>query len=306
MRQADELYRLTPLADEVPAGLPLVAGLSGFVDAGGAVAQLATYAESTLEPRVVAEFESDLLLDYRARRPVIEFDQDHITAYRAPQLHLSLATDELGRPLLTLMGYEPDFRWEQFVAAVLELVDRFQVASVSWVHGIPMPVPHTRPIQVTVGGNRRDLIDALSVWRPTTHAPANVLHLLEHELVQRGDPVVEFVLLVPHYLADTEVPAAAMRSLEVLAAATGRIFATDALRDESRDFTARVDEQVAQNEELQSLVHTLEERHDEYMAGNPVRSPLIDVDGGIPSGSELADELEKFLAFRRRGDDDLG
>jgi hypothetical protein len=116
--------------------------------------------------------------------------------------------------------------------------------------------------------------------------------------------VSEFVLLVPHYLADTELPAAALKSLEVLAAATGLLFPTDRLREESREFLARVDEQVAANEELAVLVRTLEERHDTYMAGNPVRSPLTDDEGEVPSADELAAELEKFLAIRRRSDDE--
>jgi hypothetical protein len=252
----------------------------------------------------VAVFDPDELLDYRARRPIVEFEHDHLTSYTPAKLVLSLVHDEMGRPFLLLTGYEPDFQWERFCAALLELLDRFRVASFTWVHAIPMPVPHTRPIQVTVGGNRRDLVDAMSVWKPSTRVPANVLHLVEFRLAERGDSVSEFVLLVPHYLADTELPAAALKSLEVLAAATGLLFPTDRLREESREFLARVDEQVAANEELAVLVRTLEERHDTYMAGNPVRSPLTDDEGEVPSADELAAELEKFLAIRRHSDDE--
>jgi hypothetical protein len=51
-------------------------------------------------------------------------------------------------------------------------------------------------------------------------------------------------------------------------------------------------------------VRTLEQRHDAYMAGNPVRSPLTDDEGEVPSADELAAELEKFLAIRRSNDDE--
>jgi len=187
---------------------------------------------------------------------------------------------------------------------VLGLVHRFAVSTTTWVHSIPMPVPHTRPIQVTVGGNRPDLIDAMSVWRPSTRVPSNVLHLVEFRLAELGLPVAEFVLLVPHYLADTELPPAAVKTLEVVSAATGLLFPTDELREQSRDFVARVDEQVGANEELAQLVRTLEQRHDTYMAGNPLRSPLTDDEGEVPSADELAAELEKFLAIRRQADDE--
>ena len=304
MRQPSDLYELTSAADDVPRGLPLVAGLTGFADAGGAVAQLSDHLASTLDPQPVAIFDPDELLDYRARRPIIEFEHDHITSYRPARLVLSLARDEIARPFLLLTGYEPDFQWERFCRALLDLIDRFGVSSTTWVHAIPMPVPHTRPLQVTVGGNRQDLIDAMSVWKPTTRVPSNVLHLVEYRLAERGDEVAEFVLLVPHYLADTELPAAAMKSIEVIAASTGLLLPTDRLREESREFMSRVDEQVASNEELAGLVRTLEERHDTYMAGNPVRSPLTDDEGEVPSADELAAELEKFLAIRRHPDDE--
>jgi hypothetical protein len=304
MREPDGLYELTAAAAEVPAGLPLVAGLTGFADSGSAVQQLGDYFADTSDPVPVAVFDDDELLDYRARRPVIEFDEDHLSSYTPQSLVLSLCRDEIGRPFLLLSGYEPDFQWNRFTSAVIGLIERFDVSTTTWIQAIPMPVPHTRPLQVTVGGTRQDLIESMSAWRPTTRAPSNVLHLLEFRLAEQGREVAEFVLLIPHYLSDTELPAAVSKALEAVSAATGLLFPIDPLRDRSRDFFARVDEQVGGNEELQRLVRTLEERHDAYMAGNPVRSPLTDDEGEVPSADELAAELEKFLAFRRSRDDE--
>ena len=299
----DQIYKLTADADGVPEGLHLVAGLTGFADAGGAVAQFTEYLLATLEHQVIAEFDADLLLDYRARRPIIYFDQDHLTDYQPPRLRLHLVRDEIGQPFLLLAGFEPDFRWEQFTGAVLELVARFTVSSTTWVHAIPMPVPHTRPIGVTVSGNRTDLIESMSVWRPHTQVPANVLHLVEYRLQEIGAWTVGYVLLIPHYLADTEFPSAALSALESTSASTGLIFPTDRLRGKNREFVARIDEQVGENAELAKLVGTLEERYDAYMEGNNLRSPLTDEDGSLPSADEIAAELEKFLATRRGRDD---
>ena len=306
MRNPEELYELTPAADEVPTGLPLVAGLTGFADAGSAVTQLNRYLLDTVRTTEIAVFDNDALLDYRARRPTILFDQDHLAEYSPPRLVLSLARDELGIPFLLLTGYEPDFQWDRFSDALLGLMERFQVISTTWVHAIPMPVPHTRPIKVTVSGTRADLIESLSAWRPRTQAPANLLHLLEYRLADMGESVTGFVLLVPHYLSDTEFPLAAVAALESVSAATGLIFPTDRLREEGREFVGKIDEQVTGSEELARLVGTLEERHDTYMQGNPLPSPLVDEDGAVPSADEIAAELEKFLAARRRSDEDQG
>lgn len=298
------LYDLSPGIGPVPEGLALVAGLTGFADAGSAVSQFSDYLLETMDHEVVASFDSDALLDYRARRPTIYFDQDHLSDYRPATLGLYLMKDELHQPFLLLTGYEPDFQWERFTSAVLQLIDRYRVSTTTWVHAIPMPTPHTRPIGVTVSGNRAELTDTMSIWKPRTQVPANALHLVEYRLQQLEHPVAGFVLLIPHYLADTEYPAAAVASLESVSAATGLIFPTDRLRADGRDFLTKIDGQVESNQELARLVGTLEERHDTYMQDNPIRSPLTDEDGELPSADEIAAELQKFLAIRRNGDKD--
>ncbi|NQX23761.1 proteasome assembly chaperone family protein [Curtobacterium sp. VKM Ac-2852] len=295
----EELYTFDADAPTVPAGLHLIAGLTGFADAGSAVAQVTNSILEDLDTELVAEFDPDVLLDWRARRPVITFEHDHISAVEPPRLALHLVRDEIGQPFLFLSGYEPDFQWNRFVRAVTGLVADLQVADTTWVQSIPMPVPHTRPISLTVSGTRADLVEQMSVWKPETQAPANVLHLVEHRLAETGAQVTGLVLLVPHYLSDTEFPDAAVAALSGIAAATGLIFPTDALRESGREFLTRVEEQVAGNPELQRLVSVLEERHDTYMEGNPVASPLTGVDGEVPTADAIAAELERFLADRR-------
>jgi len=295
------LFHPVPNAPEVPRGLPLVAGLTGFADAGSAVSQVNDYLLTHLPHEDVGLFDNDALLDYRARRPLFEFDQTHLTSYEPPRLGVSLVRDELGEPFLFLSGYEPDLKWEAVTATIAEMVEHFDISSTTWVHAIPMPVPHTRTLGVTVSGNRSDVIDRLSVWRPTTKVPGTLMHAVEYALTGLGHPVTGFVILVPHYLSDTEFPMAAVTTLESITASTGRIFPTDSLRELGRGFLAGISEQVDSNEELQKLVGVLEKRHDSYMEDNPLASPLMDAAGEIPSAEDIADELQEFLS--QHGDD---
>ena len=299
MHDPHGLYDLTSGFVEVPRGLHLVAGLTGFTDSGSAVTQFSEYILENLEAREIVSFDSDALLDYRARRPTMYFDLDHLTEYRPAKLSLYLVEDELHQPFLLLTGYEPDFQWERFSAAVVELIEQYGVADTTWVHAIPMPTPHTRPLGVTVGGNRRELIDAMSVWRPQTELPASAMHLVQYRLEEIEHSTAGFVLLVPHYLADTEFPTAAVVAFESISAATGLIFPTDELRERGREFLVKVEDQVRGNPELQRLIGTLEERHDSYMEENPLPSPFADRHGEVPSADTIAAELEKFLANRR-------
>ncbi|MFB8147193.1 PAC2 family protein [Microbacterium sp. NPDC056003] len=297
------LFERSASAPPVPRGLPLVVALTGFTDAGNAVSRVVDYFRDDIVPTPLAVFSNDVLLDYRARRPVIAFDQDHLTDYRPPRLELSFAHDALGQPFLLLAGYEPDFAWDAFAAAVLDFVDDYEVSTVTWVHAIPMPVPHTRPIGTTVSGTRSELTEAHSVWKPHTQVPATAGHLLEYRLAEAGMRVAGFVLLIPHYLGDTEYPAAALAALDSLTVATGLVFTGEELREENRDYLSKVEDQVSGSDELSRMVKGLEERYDAYMAGSTLAAPMIHT-GDLPSADELAAELERFLASRPTGDED--
>ena len=294
----NDLFHQALESSSVPKGLPLVAALTGFADAGGAVSQVNKYVFDTLDYDRVGVFSNDELIDYRARRPVFQFEETALTSYEPPRLSLDLVKDELGAQFLFLSGYEPDFRWDQVSAVVLDLVDEFAVSSSTWVHAIPMPVPHTRSLGVTVSGNRPDITDALSVWRPITAVPGTLMHLIEYRLQEKDHPTAGFVVLVPHYLADTEFPDAAVVALQSVQAATGLIFPTDSLREAGREFLQGITDQIEGNTELHKLVGVLENRHDSYMEDNPLPSPLMGADGELPSAESIASELQDFLAKR--------
>lgn len=306
MALSGELFERVANGPVVPDGLPLVVLLTGFTDAGSAVSGLIDHLFETTHPQTLVQFDNDQLLDYRARRPVISFDQDHLTEFRPARLEMSLMADALGQPFLLLSGYEPDFAWNAFTDAVLALTEEYGVASVSWVHSIAMPVPHTRPVQTTVSGTRADLIAAHSVWRPRTQVPATAGHLLEYRFAQQGARVVGFVLLIPHYLADTEHPGAVLTAADRIMTATGLVLSMDSVREQEAGFMARVEEQVESNDELRQMVSNLEQRHDAYMAGLHLDAiPDFD-EGSLPSADELAAELERFLASRPADDDKSG
>ena len=308
MPYSGELFERVANAPTVPHGLPLVVLLTGFTDAGNAVAGLIEHFRESADPQPLVIFDNDVLLDYRARRPVIVFEQDHLTEFRPGRLELSLAHDALGQPFLLLAGYEPDFAWNAFSDAVLDFAAEFEVSGLNWVHAIAMPVPHTRPIGTTVSGNRRELVVSHSVWKPRTQVPATAGHLLEYRFAERGERVVGFVLLVPHYLADTENPDAVLAAADRLMISTGLVFSMDEVQKSGEEYRAKVDEQVLGNDELQQMVNNLERRYDAYMAGRNPDDDSYDEGGfserDLPSADELAAELERYLASRPSGDDD--
>jgi predicted ATP-grasp superfamily ATP-dependent carboligase len=280
-------------------GLPMVALLTGFSDSGATVQQLSEHLFANLENEVAIKFDNDELLDYRSRRPILYFEKDHIDSYEPANLAIYLMKDEADQPFLLLEGYEPDMKWESFANAIVEIAEAHEISSFTWVHAIPFPIPHTRATGVTVSGNRKEMIDRFSEWKPQTQVPGNIVHLLEYRLIEAGFSVAGFVLLVPHYLADNEVPKSALSGLELITAATGLVFPSDDLRDRANAFDSKVNTQVQDNPELSKLIQTLEQG---YANGEtaPARAPLGRPAGQPPSADQIADELEKYLANLRR------
>jgi predicted ATP-grasp superfamily ATP-dependent carboligase len=295
---SEPIFSLVDLNVSVPKGLRLIAGLNGFTDAGLSIAQTAEHIFSNFETELIIRFDNEALLDYRSRRPIMLFEKDHISSYEPAILGIYLVHDEAGQPFLYLHGYEPDFKWERFADAILSLIEDFAVREFIWVHSIPFPMPHTRPVGITVSGNRSDLIDKYSEWKPDTQVPGNVLHLLEYRLTSLGLSSVGFVLLIPHYIADSEYPKAALTAFELISAASGLVFPTDSLREQNDNFERKLNQQVAENEDLARMVANLEQGYRNERVG-PIQASVRRPEQSVPSADDIAAQLEDYLANRR-------
>ena len=303
MVEPSELYELHNDDFDVPPRLHLIAGLTGFTDAGSTIEQFASHIFENLNHRVVALFDNDELLDYRSRRPIMYFEKDHISSYEPSILALYLVTDEVGQKFLFLHGYEPDFKWESFTQAVFDLVDIFDIEDFAWVHSIPFPIPHSRSVGVTISGNRKELIERISEWKPQTQVPGNVLHLLEFRFAEEDFPTAGFVMLVPHYLSDLNFPQSAVKAFEQISSTTGLVFPTDSLREAGNRFLDDLERKISDNPELSKLVSSLENgfSSDESNSRGPrIRSPKNEV----PSADQIASELEDYLSLRRKQSDE--
>ena len=287
------LYRLEPDAPTPPEPV-LVLVLDGFVDAGAA-ARLAVASLLASGPgRPVARFDVDQLVDYRSRRPPLRFDTDRWVHYAAPELDLVALTDSGGTGYLLLSGPEPDTQWERFAAAVEQLVVRFGVRLVVNLTGIPMAVPHTRPIGVTVHGTRPELTEGHESLFAEAEVPGSAVAVVEYRLGEAGHAAMGLAVHVPHYLARAEYPQAARVLVDHLAVATELYLSTEALTAAAERAEREITEQVAGSEEVAQVVEALERQYDTVVSAAPGASAGLG--GALPSADELAAEVERFLA----------
>lgn len=276
-------------------GPVLIHALEGFSDAGHAIRLAAQHLKDTLDTELVASFAIDELLDYRSRRPLMTFKTDHFTNYEDPELNLYAMRDSVGTPFLLLAGMEPDLRWERFITAVRLLAEQLGVRRVVGLGTIPMAVPHTRPITMTAHSSDKELISDHQPWIGEVQVPASVSNLLEFRMSQHGHEVVGFTVHVPHYLAQTDYPAAAEALLAEVARNASLQFPVEALIAAGAEVLTKINEQVEQSPEVAQVVAALERQYDAYMAAQENRS-LLASDEDLPSGEELGAEFERFLA----------
>ncbi len=123
----------------------LVVTLGSFSDAGAAQRIINTHLIDTLPSHLLGHFDTDQLLDYRAQRPMIDFDHDHFQNYqRPPEIRLHRVEDSDGRSFLLLSGPEPSLQWERMAASVEYLIDKFDITHTYLLSSVPSPTPHTR------------------------------------------------------------------------------------------------------------------------------------------------------------------
>ena len=298
-RDPGDLYQVSPDALELDSDLVMLYYLDGFVDAGAAGRQLATHLLSTLEHTEVAKFDVDSLIDYRSRRPAMIFTKDHWESIEAPEITVHLLKDSAGTQFLLLNGLEPDRDWEAFTKAVLALADRLKVRLVVSFHGIPMGVPHTRPLGITGHATQPELIDGYQPLVDRLQVPGSASALIEFRMGEAGKAAVGFAVHVPHYLAHASYPAAATTLLAAVEQATGLDLPGDALREAAELTDAEIARQVEGSEEVTEVVRSLEEQYDAFNAGR--QDLLAGQPENMPTAEELGAQFERFLAEQQFG-----
>lgn len=280
-------------------GPVLVHALEGFSDAGHAIRLAAAHLKAALDTELVASFAIDELLDYRSRRPLMTFKTDHFTHSDDPELSLYALRDSIGTPFLLLAGLEPDLKWERFITAVRLLAERLGVRQTIGLGTVPMAVPHTRPITMTAHSNNRELISDFQPSISEIQVPGSASNLLEYRMAQHGHEVVGFTVHVPHYLTQTDYPAAAQALLEQVAKTGSLQLPLAALAEAAAEVQAKIDEQVQASAEVAQVVAALERQYDAFIDAQ-------ERDEDLPSGDELGAEFERFLAQQaeKKSDDD--
>ncbi|MHB1533307.1 MAG: proteasome assembly chaperone family protein [Acidimicrobiales bacterium] len=271
----------------------LVIALEGWIDAGMASASAASALVGSMASELLADFDADELIDHRARRPMLRIVDGVDTDLRWPQLQLRVATNRTGRSVLMLTGPEPDMRWHRFIAETVSLTSRLGVELVVGLGAFPAPVPHTRPVRLAATSTSAELVGRVGFVPATLEVPSGMQGALEHAFGQAGIPALGLWARVPHYVSAMPYPAASSALLHQLADLAGLEIDTTALDAAAQASRAQIDQLISASEEHSAMVRQLESQHD-------AEQGLSAMDfRDLPSGDEIAAELERFLRGER-------
>lgn len=273
----------------------LVMALEGWIDAGAGAARATAALTDHLDSVLLASFDTDALLDHRARRPVMELVDGVNTGLVWPTIELRAATDDAGHDLLLLIGAEPDHTWRAFAAAAVDLALDFGTRLVLGLGAYPAPVPHTRPTALASTATGPELAQRVGSMGGRINVPAGVQAAIERQCAEVGLSAVGLWAQVPHYAAAMPYPAAAAALIDGLAEIGGLVLDSQELHDEASTTRARLDALVADSDEHGELVRQLEAHVDAEARGEAVEGDEDAAPLEFQSGDELAAELERFL-----------
>jgi hypothetical protein len=255
-----------------------IVALDSWVDAGSASTTAAELLADGGD--VLGTFDSDSLIDYRARRPTLEIVDGRPKALSWSELTLTHSRVG-GRDLLVLTGPEPDFRWQELTSELVRIAHRLDVAQWISLGAIPAAVPHTRPVPVIGTASKPGLLRGHVDAGPAgvLRVPSAAISVIDMAIAAAGIPALGYYAQVPHYVTGP-YPAAALELLRAVGRHLDGKLPEGSLSEEADQLRDRLNLAAAADEQTRQYVERLESMVDESR---------------LPSGDELISEIERFL-----------
>ena len=273
----------------------LIAGFTGWNDAADAASVAVGALASSWEAQRFGGFDGEEFFDFQATRPQVKLVDGVTREIQWPENMLSATEPRLqaagDRGAVLLTGPEPNFRWRAFSTAVVELAKALNMELVVTMGALLADVPHSRPVSVSANSQDASLVDSLGLSASRYEGPTGITGVLHRACADGGLPSVSFWASVPHYLPAVPSAPAALALLDKLSGLLGMEVDTADLESTAETYQEQVSVAVSQDSDLSSYVRMLEERFDSQVDQGP---------RNLPSGDELAQELEGFLRDHRR------
>jgi proteasome assembly chaperone (PAC2) family protein len=271
----------------------LVAGFEGWNDAADASSAAAAWLtqHATTATRL-ASIDPEEHFDFQGRRPHVELAGGVTRTVTWPEnVFFSVERDD--RDLVVLRGIEPSYKWRSFCRAVLTVARDTGCEMVVTLGALLADVPHTRKARVTGASTDAELVDRLGLAASRYEGPTGIVGVLHDQCRAESVPSVSLWAPVPHYLAAPPNPPATLALLERVSTLCELGLDLARLERTSAAWREKVDEVTGADDDVRGYVQTLEERFDQESGSDTSWG------ANLPSGDELASEVERYLRDQR-------
>ena len=279
----------------------LVMAFGGWIDAGRAATGAVRHLIRDLSAERVASIDPEEFFVLIQERPEVRLRPDGEREIHWPQSEFfAWRPADGGEGLLLFCGPEPHQRWRTYTKEFLDVAERCGVRRIVSVGALLANAPHTRPIRVTGRCTEpavRAVLEAWGIYRvPTYEGPTGISSVVLDAAAQRHMDHVGFMGQAPHYLQDSENPAA----IEALVGYAARLLRLtpdmSEFAEAIQEFRTQVDRAVAKDRATREHVRRLEQQYDAEASDEP--QPLAD---GELDSDKLMREVEDFLRKQREG-----
>jgi predicted ATP-grasp superfamily ATP-dependent carboligase len=279
-----------------PEGLrapALVCAFKGWNDAADAASSAIQFVGTSLGAQRFATIDPEEFYDFQATRPRTKLSDGQTREIVWPAVELYEARIPLAdRDLILMSGTEPSFRWRTFCEIVVALAEQLGTELFVTLGALLADVPHTRPVSVTGLSSDRALVSRLGLAPSSYEGPTGIVGILHAACQNAGLPSASLWAAVPHYIAATPNPKAALALVRKLEGLVGIAVDGSELESASADYERQVDVAVRSDPDVQAFVERLEQAAGDEDEEDPF---------SLPSGDQLARDLQRFL--RQRGND---
>src|ERR1700689_1870699 len=277
-----------------PEGLrapALVCAFKGWNDAADAASSAIQFVGTALGAERFATIDPEDFYDFQATRPRVKMVDGQAREIVWPAVELFEArVPRAPRDLILMAGSEPSFRWRTFCELVTELAEVLDVQLVVTLGALLADVPHTRPVSVTGLSSDPALVSRLGLAPSSYEGPTGIVGILHAACQQAGLPSASLWAAVPHYIAATPNPKAALALVRKLEGLVGVAVDASELEIAAGDYERQVNVAVQSDPDVQAFVERLELAAESEPGEEP---------GSLPSGESIARDLQRFL--RQRG-----
>ncbi|MQA08768.1 MAG: PAC2 family protein [Pseudonocardiaceae bacterium] len=268
----------------------LVAAFEGWNDAGDAASTAIEHLHLTWDATPLTELNPDDYYDFQVTRPSVRLVDGVTRSLEWPTTRLSVCRPPGSkRDVVLVHGIEPNMRWRQFCAELLEQVNHLGVTTVVTLGALLADTPHTRPVPVTGTAYDDEAANRFGLERSRYEGPSGITGVFQDACVQAGVPAVSMWAAVPHYVSQPPSPKATLALLHKVEDVLDVEVPLGALPEQAEEWQNTVSEMAEEDEDIANYVRALEERGDAEITLNET------------SGDDIAAEFERYLRRRGRG-----